>query len=137
MNNETFFTSPLRPDLAGVAPLYYPIVEHKRFASIKALCKRLNLPIEDAMEYVRRAMVECSDFVVMDRLVLGNPDDKVCAVVIVRPGGVVLCCGLFAEATPDRRQVESLAADFAAAPEFKGKFIGIGEFRPNPRGLPQ
>lgn len=137
MNAETFSPSPVRPDLAEVEPLYYPIVERRRFASIKAMCRSVGLPIDVAMEYVRRAMVECSDFVVMDDLVMGNPDDKVCAVVMMRPGGVVLCCGLFAEATPNREQVESLVREFATAPEFKGKLCGVGEFRPNPRGLPQ
>lgn len=129
---------PVRADLADVTPLYYPIVEHKRFGSIKAMCMRMGWAMDLVRGYVDRALVERSEFVVIDRLVLGDPKLKVCAILVMQAGGaVILCAGLFAEASEDAEAVRALADQFAASPEFSGKFIGVGEFRGNRRGALQ
>lgn len=131
-------SAPVRADLAAVQPLYYPIVEQSKFGSIKAMCTRLGLPEDEVQGCVARAMLEQSDMVVCDRLVLGNPEAKTCAVLVLNPGGsVMLCAGLFAELTPDAAAAKALAEEFAAHPDFKGRFVAVGEFRPNPHGALQ
>lgn len=135
MSASTVFNVPLRADLANVQPIFYPIIEQRRFGSIKAMCTRMGWPLALVGEFVKRAQIERSGPVVVDRLVLGDPDKKMLAVLVLQPGGaVILCAGLFNETTEDHAEAKALLDDFAASPEFKGKFLAIGEFRPNPRG---
>lgn len=127
--------TPIRPDLVAVAPLYYPLVEHKRFGSIRALCVSLKVPESDMDSYVEAAAINRSDLVVCDRLVLGDPEHKACAVLQLQPGGAVaLHVGMFGEASTDRAEVEAFIAELAKDPEFKGRRMAIGEFRPTPKG---
>jgi hypothetical protein len=148
-------SAPVRVDLAAVRPLYYPIVEHSRFGSIKAMCRRFGLAEAEVQGYVDRARLEQFDIVVLDRLVLrkaesvdcavpvnvalvGEANPVTCAVLVLKPGGaVMLCAGLFAELTQDEADAQALAAAFAEHPDFKGRFIAVGEFRPNAQGALQ
>ena len=69
---------------------------------------------------------------------LGDPALKVCALLALQPGGaVILCAALFGEVSEDRQYVENVLAEFEALPEFRGKLLAVGEFRPNPKGAPQ
>jgi hypothetical protein len=132
------YTAPVRPDLADVAPIYYPIIEQHRFGSVAAMVRRMGWPAELVGEYMQRAQVERSGCVVIDRLILGDPEFKMCAVLVMQPGGaVVLCAGLIGAASEDQAAVRELAAEFAAAAGFAGKLIAVGEFRPNPKGALQ
>ena len=130
--------NPARPDLVGVVPMYYPIVEHRRFGSVKAMCKRMGFPSNVIADYVQRALVERSDYLVVDCLTLGDPEHKLCAVLVMQPGGaVILCAGLFGAATEDKKQAHALAAEFSESTEFAGKLVAVGEFRANPKGVLQ
>lgn len=130
---EAYAPPPLRPDLVHVEPFYYPIVEQHRFGSLDAMCRRMGWPRELVDSYVQRAQLECSETVVIDRLVLGEPDNKVCALLIMRPGGsVILCAALFGATSQDRDEVDAICKEFGESPEFAKKLVFIGEFRPNP-----
>ena len=130
--------TPIRADLANVAPMFYPIVEHKRFGSLKAMCTRMGWPLEKIGQFVRLEQINRSDYVVIDSLMLGDPGKKMCAVLMMQPGdAVILCCGLFAEASEDLAEVEALTKEFAEHAEFRGKLVAIGEFRPNQKGAMQ
>lgn len=129
---ETVESSPIRPDLTDVQPSYYVIVESAKFGSLKAMCRRHGWPLDDVQAYVARARIERSDYVVIDRLVMG--EGEICAAVVFRPGGaVMLCCALVGDLTEDRDEALARASEFAELPDFKGKFIAVGEFRGNPR----
>jgi hypothetical protein len=122
----------VRADLAATQPMYYPIVEQARYGGIKAMCNRHGWPLEQVAQFVQRAALEMSSVVVIDRLVMGPPELKMAAVLVMNPGGsVVLCCGLFDQVSEDRVHVESVLEAFNADPDFKGKLLAIGEFRPN------
>ncbi len=130
--------TPVRPDLAAVQPSYYPFIEHGKFGSLTAMCKRYGWPVAELQHYVDRATLNRSDLVVCEGLALGDPADKVRAVLLLKPGGaVVLCAGLFAEASEDRAEVEAFINELAAHPEMRGRLVGLGEFRANPAGVLQ
>jgi hypothetical protein len=130
--------TPVRSDLAAVQPLYYPFFEHSKFGSIEAMCRRHGWPKAEQQQYVDLASLNQSDLVVCDKIVLGDPEDKVCAVLVLKPGGaLVLCMGLFAEASEDRAAVEAFASELASDPDLRGRLVAIGEFRPNSVGAPQ
>ena len=127
--------TPIRPDLAAVQPFYYPLVEHAKFGSVRAMCKRLKVSEAEIQRFVDLAAINQSDMVVCDQLVLGDPEHKCCAVLLLQPGGAVtLCVGMFGDASQDRAQVEAFVAELMAHPEFKGRHVAIGEFRPTPAG---
>jgi hypothetical protein len=130
---SSFINTPVRADLVGVQPMYYPIVERGRFSSIKAMCNRHGWPLEEVNQYVMRACLERSAMVVMDRMFLGDPEEKMVAVLLLQTNGaVVLCCGLFNEVSQEKERVQKILQQFEADRAFKGKLLGIGEFRPNP-----
>ncbi len=130
--------APVRADLVNVTPVYYAIVESRKFGSVKAMCKQMSWRQDVVQPYCDNAALNCSDVVVIDCLRLGDPATNSCAVLCMKLGGaVVLCAGMFGEASDDRAVVARLAAEFAASQAFSGKFIGIGEFRPNPKAVLQ
>ena len=129
----TVLTVPVRADLATVAPTYYPIAEQRRFGSIKAMCTRMRWPIAVVREYCVSAQIQRSGCVVIDELVLGEPEAQMRAVLVMQPGGaVILCVGMFAASSSDLASVQAVLADIAALPESKGLLLAVGEFRRNP-----
>lgn len=123
--------NPMRPDLANSTPLYYVLVEHSRFGSIKTMCRKQGWPLDEVLAYVKGARIERSDYVVIDRFVLG--DGSICAALRFMPGrAVMLCCALIGDATEDRGEALALANEFNERPDFQSKFIAVGEFRGNP-----
>lgn len=124
----------VRPDLASVKPMYYPVVEQRRFGSVAAMCKRMGFSVELVNHHVERARLECSALVVIDQLTLGPPEDRMAAVLVMQAGGgVVLCAGLFGELEEEPGPAEALLKEFAAKPDFKDKLLAIGEYRANPQ----
>ncbi len=122
----------LRPDLATVQPLYYVAVEQDRFLNVAALCRRLRVPWADIKKAVDLAHINCSTHVVLDRLVLGQPEDKRCAVLFLEPGGaVLLCTGVFGHMTSDEAEIRAAAALLSKHPEYRAKAVFVFEFRPN------
>ncbi|MFM2120812.1 MAG: hypothetical protein RL722_2280 [Pseudomonadota bacterium] len=127
-------SNPIRVDLASVTPMYYPIVEQARFGSVKAMCRALRIDSVDVQTYIDIARVNCSDVVPIPTLFLGNPDDKRCAVLVLRSNGsLVLFVGLFAEASESLAEVDGLCREMAAEPLFCGREIRVAEFRGNPK----
>lgn len=128
----------IRPDLADVPPLYYPILEQVRFASVGAMCAALGVPARQIEPYVALACINGSDVAVIDTLVFGDPAADVRAVVVpLGDGAVMLCYGLFALVTEDRSAVQAAVDQYTARPECGGKFAAVGEFRPSPKGAMQ
>ena len=133
----TILNTAVRPDLASVKPMYYPVVEQRRFGSVAAMCKRMGFSAELVNQHVQRAVLERSAMVVVDQLSLGDPSDRMLMVLVMQAGGgVVLCAGLFNELNEEPAPVEALLREFAADPDFKGKLLAIGECRSNTGRLP-
>lgn len=124
---------PVRPDLVGVQPQYYVVIEDRRFGSLAAMCQRMGWPRDMVDSYVQRAQLECSETVLIPELTRGEPGREMCALLILRPGGsVILCAALMDEASEDRDEVEAMAQAFKAERELAGRLVFVGSFRPNP-----
>jgi hypothetical protein len=128
--------TPIRPDLATVAPLFYPIVEQQRFESMAAACSFLGLT--DPRAQIARATIEGSSFLVLEQFALGDPKDDVRAVLVSEKDGTVkLCCGLFGQLTPDPDEAMAVGEQLAnALPNGDRLFVAVAEFRVNPRSAP-
>lgn len=138
MSLEKVDAVPIPAHLADAPVLYYTVIEHSRFGSLKAMCQRKNWPLEEVEKYVVLAAINQSDLVIMDRFVLGDPESNICAVLKLSPGGgVLLMAGLFNEASEDHSAVVAVAEQFVNDARFKGKEVGVCQFRPNPKGMPQ
>lgn len=125
---------PVRPDLVGVQPLYYVVIESRRFGSLEAMCRRMGLPRERVGSYVQRAQLERSEYVVIPELRMGEPGREICGLLILRPGGGVILCGaLMDEASENLDEVQALAEAFKAEPKLAGRLVSVGSFRPNPK----
>lgn len=119
---------------------FYVMVESKSFGSLAAMFTFLKVPISDLQLYLDNARFHDSNIVVIDKLVLGKPEDKICAVVVSKPGGaVMLCFGLFGDLYETQDEAQAAAQQLAEDSDFKGRFIGVASFRPTAinREMPQ
>lgn len=129
---------PVRPDLAAVQPMYYPLIEQSRFGSVAAMCERHGWPLDVVQSHCEAARINRSDLAVLEHVALGDPDDGMRAVLVLQSdGAVILCAGLLGQMTADRDEANAIALQFGALPEFQGRLVAVGEFRPSPKGGPQ
>jgi hypothetical protein len=132
------WSGPVRADLAGVQPMYYPVIEHSRHRDWPSLCAAFGVRLADVQPYIDRARVERSEQVVIDALRFGDPNDKQCAVIVRKPGGrLLLCVGDFGVASTDQAAILALVDELRELPVLAGRRVWLGEFRPNVRGPAQ
>lgn len=99
------------------------------------LCEELGVDETYVRGEIAFAQLQGLDVVVCEQIAFGKPEDKVCAVLLLRPGGAVMfCCGILGHASPYRDFVDTVNESISRDPEFKGGLITIGEFRPNRKG---
>ena len=108
--------------------MFYPMVEQGVFLSLDAMCEELQIPRATIDEYVTNAAIERSSLVVCDRLVLGDPAKKMCAVFLLNnAGAVTLWCALVGKAS--RRKSDVLQFIALMQPKSKRPIL-VGTFVP-------
>lgn len=121
------------------APIYYFAMEQARFGSLRAACTRFQWPMVEVQHALDNAKFHRSAMAVMAQCRLGDPENKICAGLVLHPGGAVsvMAC-FFGEASEDRKEVEEFAKVMMAVPDLKARPAFIGEFIPAlSRELPQ
>jgi hypothetical protein len=111
--------------------MFYPLVLQGQFESLHDLCAKLRINESQIEAYISNARIEASQLVVCDRVVLGDPARKVCAVLELRDAGATLWAGLFAEASEERDEIENF---IRATQSVFSVPMAVGEFQPRRSG---
>ncbi len=126
----------IRPDLLMAKVFYYPIIEESRYKNLEEMYLANEWTPDMFAVHIAQAAVEQSLIVVCDSMTKGDPAHRIHPVLMFdSEGGVMLCMGLFSEISETREYVDAAIKYYSEMPEYKGKVVGIGEFRANKKTL--